>query len=76
MSDMKTPKELLIEGVSDASGFVGGALICFGLGQVLGFDIFAPGYGLASITGILLVGIGGGTGLKFARIVRERFNQT
>lgn len=57
----------LIEGLSDAVGFVGGALLGFWAGQLLGLDIFAPGYGGASIGGILLVGLGGGVGLQIAR---------
>lgn len=58
---------LWIEGVSDAVGFVGGALAAFWLGRLLGLDIFAPGYGIASVLGIVLVGIGGGIGLQLAR---------
>ena len=57
----------LMEGVSDAIGFVGGALLGFWAGQLLGMDIFAPGYGTGSIVGIALVGIGGGLGLQVAR---------
>ena len=57
----------LLEGVSDAVGFVGGALLGFWLGRFLGLDVFAPGYGLASIAGILLVGVGGGLGLQIAK---------
>ena len=57
----------LVEGVSDAVGFVAGALIGFGAGRLLGLDVFAPGYTTASIAGILLVGIGGGIGLQLAR---------
>ncbi|WP_156957866.1 hypothetical protein [Paracidovorax oryzae] len=40
-----TPRQLLIEGLSDAAGFVGGALAGYGLGMLLGLDIFAQGYG-------------------------------
>jgi predicted lipid-binding transport protein (Tim44 family) len=58
---------LLVEGLSDAIGFVGGALAGFWIGQWLGLDIFAAGYGTASILGILLVGAGGGLGLQGAR---------
>jgi hypothetical protein len=58
---------LLIEGLSDAVGFVGGALLGYWAGLLLGLDIFAPGYGNASIGGIVLVGLGGGLGLKLAR---------
>jgi hypothetical protein len=60
-------KSLLIEGLSDAAGFVGGALLGFWAGQLLGFDIFAAGYGSASMIGIALVGLGGGLGLQLAR---------
>jgi len=64
----------LLEGVSDAVGFVGGALLGFWGGQLLGLDLFAPGYGLDSIGAILLVGLGGGFGLQLAR--RWRASQT
>ncbi len=57
----------LLEGVSDAVGFVGGALLGFWLGRFFGLDVFAPGYGVASIAGILLVGLGGGLGLQIAK---------
>jgi hypothetical protein len=56
-----------MEGVSDAVGFVGGALAGFWLGHLLGFDIFAEGYGTSSLVGIALVGLGGGLGLQGAR---------
>ena len=58
---------LWVEGISDAVGFLGGALLGFWLGKWMGLDIFAPGYGNASIGAILLVGIGGGLGLQVAR---------
>ncbi|HYW58571.1 MAG TPA: hypothetical protein VE934_16590 [Polaromonas sp.] len=60
-------RKLLLEGVSDAVGFVGGALAAFWLGRLLGFDIFAEGYGNSAIIGIVMVGIGGGLGLQIAR---------
>ena len=60
-------KNMLLEGLSDAIGFVGGALLGFWIGRLLGLDIFAPGYGNASIGGIVLVGLGGGLGLQLAR---------
>ena len=63
---------LWLEGVSDAIGFVGGALLGFWAGRLLGLDIFAPGYGIASIGGILLVGLGGGLGLQLARRWRAK----
>ncbi len=60
-------RQLLVNGVADAVGFVGGALLGFWLGQLLGLDIFAPGYGTGSLVGIALVGLGGGLGLHGAR---------
>jgi hypothetical protein len=60
-------RNLLIEGISDAVGFVGGALVGFWIGKLLGWDIFAEGYGIDSIGGIVLVGVGGGLGLQLAR---------
>jgi hypothetical protein len=58
---------LWLEGLSDAIGFVGGALLGFWAGRLLGLDIFAAGYGNASIGAIVLVGLGGGLGLQLAR---------
>ena len=60
-------KPLWLEGVSDAIGFLGGALLGFWAGRLLGLDIFADGYGNAALGGILLVGLGGGLGLQLAR---------
>jgi len=65
----------LVEGVSDAIGFVGGALIGFWVGQMLGLNIFAAGYGANSIGGILLVGLGGGLGLQLSRRWQARQTQ-
>ena len=59
--------KLLLEGVSDAVGFLGGALSGFWLGRLFGLDLFAPGYGNASVGAIVLVGLGGGVGLQVAR---------
>ncbi len=58
---------LLIEGLSDAVGFIGGALLGYWVGAVLGLDIFGQGYGPAQIGAIALVGLGGGGGLHLAR---------
>lgn len=58
---------LLLEGLSDAVGFTVGALLGYGIGQLLGLDVFSPGYDATSIGGIVLVGLGGGVGLKLAR---------
>ena len=65
-------KPLWLEGLSDAVGFVGGALLGFWAGRLLGLDIFEPGYGNSAIAGIVLVGLGGGTGLRLARRWRRR----
>jgi len=64
--------KLLLEGLSDAVGFVGGALLGFWIGRLLGLDLFAPGYGNASVGAIVLVGLGGGIGLQLARKWRSR----
>jgi hypothetical protein len=58
---------LWLEGVSDAIGFLAGALFGFGIGRLLGLDIFADGYGNIALGGIVLVGLGGGLGLQLAR---------
>ena len=65
-------KSMLVEGLSDAVGFVGGALLGFWAGHLLGFDIFEPGYGNSAIAGIVLAGLGGGLGLQVARRWRNR----
>ena len=64
-------KSLWIEGLSDAIGFVGGALLGFWLGRLIGLDIFSQGYSNASIFGIVLVGLGGVLGLQLARRWRK-----
>ena len=58
---------LLIEGLTDAVGFVGGALLGYWIGKLLGLDPLAEGYGNAAIGGIVLAGLGGGVGLQLAR---------
>jgi hypothetical protein len=58
---------LLVEGLTDAIGFVAGSLVGFALARLFGLDIFAEGYGSASIAGIALLGIMGGVGLQLAR---------
>jgi hypothetical protein len=57
----------LLEGLTDAIGFVVGALLGYGLGVAFGLNLFAEGYGSGSIAAIVLVGIGGGVGLQAAR---------
>ena len=69
---MSAAPQLLLEGVSDAVGFLGGALAGYWLGQLLGWDIFSEGYGSASIGAIVLVGLGGGGGLQLARWWRTK----
>ncbi len=59
--------KLLAEGLTDAVGFLAGGLLAFGLGRLLGWDIFAAGADLGSLGGILLCGIGGGAGVQLAR---------
>ena len=71
---MSTAQQLLLEGGSDAIGFVGGALLGWGLSHVLGLDLFAQGYRAGSIAAIALVGLGGGLGLKLARLWRGKRN--
>jgi hypothetical protein len=68
---MSTPNPF-IEGISDAVGFVGGALAGFWAGKLLGLNIFSTGYDYASIGGILMVGLGGGGGLHLARFWRAK----
>lgn len=65
----------LLEGLSDAVGFVGGALLGWWLGQLLGLDPMADGYGAATLGGIALCGIGGGVGLQLARRWRAARNK-
>lgn len=69
---LNTTRKLLQEGLSDAFGFVGGALLGFWTGRLLDLDIFAAGYTHASVAGIVLVGIGGGAGLQVVRRWRAR----
>ena len=68
---MSESKRLLLEGVSDAVGFIGGALAGYWLGRLLGWNLFSEGYGSASMGAIVLVGIGGGLGLQVARAWRR-----
>ena len=68
-------QKLLLEGLSDAIGFVGGAVAGYWIGQLLGWNIFSAGYNNASIGAILLVGLGGGGGLHLARFWRAKQKQ-
>jgi hypothetical protein len=58
---------LLLEGLTDAIGFVAGALAGGGLALAFGLNMFDPGYSNNSIFAIVLVGLGGGVGLQLAR---------
>ncbi len=69
---MSEARTLLIEGISDAVGFIGGALAGYWIGQFIGWDIFSEGYSGTSIGAIALVGLGGGGGLHLARAWRAR----
>jgi hypothetical protein len=64
---MSDARKLLLEGISDAIGFVGGAVAGYWIGQLLGWNLFSAGYSGTSIGAILLVGLGGGGGLQLAR---------
>ena len=61
-------RQLMLLGVAQAVLFVAGALLGRWLGLALGFDAFGPGgYSNNAIAGILLIGLGGGGGVQFAR---------
>jgi len=60
-------RSLWIEGITDAVAFVVGGLVGYGIGRLLGLDIFAPGYGLDAMGGIVLVGLGAGLGRRMLR---------
>ena len=64
---MRESKSLWLEGLIDAVAFVVGALAGYGVGRLLGLDIFAPGYGMDAMGGILLVGLGAGLGRRLLR---------
>ncbi len=66
---------MLMEGLTDAAGFVAGALLGYWLGLAFGLNIFEAGYGAASVGGIVLVGLGGGIGLQLARRWRAARNK-
>lgn len=58
---------LLLEGLSDAVGFVAGALLGWAVALLLGLDPLAPGYSGSTLGGIALLGLGGGVGRHLAR---------
>ena len=64
-------KSLLLDGLTDAVGFLCGALSGYGIGLLAGLNIMGDGYGNWAIFGIVLVGLGGGFGLQMARTWRK-----
>jgi hypothetical protein len=66
---------LLLEGLTDAIGFLAGMLLAWGIGRLLGLDPLAAGYGGSAVGGIVLAGLGGGAGLHLARRWRASRNQ-
>ena len=66
---------LLLEGLTDAIGFLAGMLLAWGIGRLLGLDPLAAGYGGNAIGGIVLAGLGGGAGLHLARRWRASRNR-
>ena len=58
---------LLVEGLTDAVGFLGGVLLAWGLARLLGMDPLAAGYSAGTVAAIVLTGLGGGAGLHLAR---------
>ena len=72
----KATSNALAEGLTDAAGFLAGALAGTVLGRLFGFDfLHEPGYGTNVLIGIVLVGLGGGLGVKLARAWRALRNQ-
>lgn len=57
----------LLEGLTDAIGFLAGVLLAYVIGRLFGFDPLAPGHGADAIGGIVLAGLGGGAGVQLAR---------
>jgi hypothetical protein len=64
-------RDALLEGVTDALGFVLGALAGWWLGQVFGFDFIGiPGYGARALVGLVFIMLGCGAGRWLSRRVR------
>ncbi|MFE8645535.1 hypothetical protein ACFX58_10670 [Sphingomonas sp. NCPPB 2930] len=62
------PRQLLLLGLAQATGFLVGAVLARFAGLWLGLDAFGTeGYGTRAMLGIALVGIGGGGGVQLAR---------
>ena len=65
-------KSLLIEGLSDAAGFLSGALLGWWLASLLGFEVATEGYSTSRMVGVALVILGGSLGLRQARRWRRK----
>jgi hypothetical protein len=66
-------RDALTVGVSDAAGFVLGALAGWGLGRLLGFDfVSSPGYDARAMVGLVFIALGCGVGKWAARRWREQ----
>ena len=65
-------KSLLIEGLSDAAGFLSGALLGWWLASLLGFEVATEGYSSSRMVGVALVILGGSLGLRQARHWRRK----
>ena len=68
-------KPLWIEGLTNAVGFVSGALLGWLLARMLGLNPLAPDAHGTSVFGSVLVGLGGGMGLQWARRWRAASNR-
>lgn len=66
----------LLEGLTDAIGFLAGGLVGFALARIAGLDPLQDGYGPAALAGIGLAGLGGGLGVQAARWVSARLFPT
>ena len=60
-------KSLLIEGLTDAAGFLAGAFLGWWLASLLGLEVATEGYSISRVVGVALVIFGGGLGLRLAR---------
>jgi hypothetical protein len=69
-------RDSLLEGVTDALGFVLGGLTGWGLGQMFGFDFMrTPGYGASAMVGLVFIMLGCGGGRWLAQRVRARLTR-
>ena len=66
---------LLLEGLADAIGFIGGALLGYWLGRPSAWTS-STGLQQCQHRAIVLVGLGGGVGLQLARRWRLRARRT